>query len=249
MILHIPHSSKMIPDDLRKQFVLSNNELERELLLMTDLYTDDLFCPVDENDIAIIYPVSRLVIDPERFLDDNQEPMSAKGMGVFYTKTSHGCDLRSDISVHVRDMLINMFYHWHHDKLTKAVLNQLRRNGKALIIDCHSFPSKPLPYESDQCPDRPDICIGTDDFHTPDGLSQACTRLFQEKDYTVSINKPFSGAIVPSVYHQKVKIVYSIMIEINRSLYMDENTGEKSSGYVKMKSDLEWILSRLTFQL
>lgn len=92
MILHIPHSSKLIPEDLRRQFVLSDKELERELLLMTDSYTDDLFSSVDENDIAIIYPVSRLIIDPERFIDDNQEPMSEKGMGVVYTKNSNGRD-------------------------------------------------------------------------------------------------------------------------------------------------------------
>jgi hypothetical protein len=61
MILHIPHSSTIIPEDIRKTFLLSDHELGLELLWMTAAFTDDLF----SYDIAaakrIIYPVSRLV--------------------------------------------------------------------------------------------------------------------------------------------------------------------------------------------
>ena len=39
-----------------------------------------------------------------------------------------------------------------------------------LIIDGHSFPALPLPYELNQRAFRPDFCIGTDDFHTPEEL-------------------------------------------------------------------------------
>jgi len=43
MILHIPHSSREIPDDTRDQFVLADDELAAELTLMTDAFTDELF--------------------------------------------------------------------------------------------------------------------------------------------------------------------------------------------------------------
>jgi len=43
MILHIPHSSCVIPDNFRDQIVLSDKELLAELLLMTDWFTDELF--------------------------------------------------------------------------------------------------------------------------------------------------------------------------------------------------------------
>ena len=45
LLLHIPHSSTVIPDGVRDyQFVLSDAEVERELLLMTDdRYVDELF--------------------------------------------------------------------------------------------------------------------------------------------------------------------------------------------------------------
>ncbi len=80
--LHIPHSSKEIPPDVRRSFVLPDSELETELIRLSDSYTDELFdCKLATK---IIFPVSRLVLDPERFVDDANEPMSKFGMGVVY---------------------------------------------------------------------------------------------------------------------------------------------------------------------
>jgi hypothetical protein len=42
MILHIPHSSDVIPENLRDQIVLSDDDLAAELTLMTDAFTDEL---------------------------------------------------------------------------------------------------------------------------------------------------------------------------------------------------------------
>jgi N-formylglutamate amidohydrolase len=64
LILNIPHSSLDIPPDIRRQFLLSDEELTNEIIRMTDSYTDELFnC---QSASSIIFPVSRLVTDPER---------------------------------------------------------------------------------------------------------------------------------------------------------------------------------------
>jgi N-formylglutamate deformylase len=49
-------------------------------------YVDELFSWL--GDRAVMFGVSRLVVDPERFVDDDQEAMASKGMGVIYTRTS-----------------------------------------------------------------------------------------------------------------------------------------------------------------
>ena len=98
-------------------------------------------------------------------------------------------------------------------------------------IDCHSFPTLPLPYELDQRRDRPDVCIGTDEFHTPPTLSDPTRAALEEEGFRVELNRPFSGTIVPLEYYGNNEQVRSIMVEIRRGLYMDEVTGEKGPGF------------------
>lgn len=42
VVCHIPHSSAVIPTDVRRTLLLSDGELERELRAMTDWYTDEV---------------------------------------------------------------------------------------------------------------------------------------------------------------------------------------------------------------
>jgi hypothetical protein len=43
VVLHIPHSSRHIPAEERQAICLDDAELDKELLRMTDAYTDELF--------------------------------------------------------------------------------------------------------------------------------------------------------------------------------------------------------------
>ena len=110
-----------------------------------------------------------------------------------------------------RQALIERFYEPHHERLTKAVTQELLRSGRALVLDCHSFPSSPLPYESDQTMPRPDICIGTDPFQTPDDLLEIAKQAVADEGLTCAINRPFADTVVPGAYHQRDKRVAGII--------------------------------------
>jgi hypothetical protein len=58
-----------------------DGELNSELLRMTDTFTAELFPPTAHEAEGIVFPVSRLVCDFERFPDDANEPTAARGMG------------------------------------------------------------------------------------------------------------------------------------------------------------------------
>jgi N-formylglutamate deformylase len=209
VILHVPHSSTFIPDGC--EFELSRSELSQEVEKLTDHQTDTLFnC---EGAAKLVFPVNRLVVDPERFLED---PMESVGMGVVYTHTSDGKPLRRILDTD-KQALIDTYYHPHHERLTSMVDNRLEQHGSCLIIDCHSFPARPLPYEEDH--HRPDICIGTDPFHTGQTLIRTMVATFETLGYAVAVNSPFSGTIVPLKHYHKDQRVTSVMIEVNRSLY------------------------------
>jgi len=245
-VLHIPHSSSFIPDEERKTILLSDKFLALELLKITDWYTDELFTSGSEECEVVLYPLSRLVLDPERFADDALETMASRGMGVIYTKASDGQALRHVMDSDMRRKMLEKYYYPHHTHLSQVVSSILSENGKVLIIDCHSFPSPPLPYEIDQSLDRPDVCIGTDSFHTPVWLSEFAKAKFKEQGFVVEMNRPFSGALVPMEHFRKETVVTGIMIEINRGLYMDEKTGNRLSEFKNVKQTVGTVVSELT---
>lgn len=180
VVFHIPHDSTEIPAEVREQFVLDVPTLRQEILRMTDHHTLALFTGECVKSAQIVRAqVSRLVVDVERFESDAEEPMAGCGMGVVYTRTSSGMPLRRPLLAVERQALIESWYRPHHHRLSQVVQRALDDHGRTLVIDAHSFPSLPLPYESDQRLDRPQICIGTDDFHTPRALGEAFMEAFR----------------------------------------------------------------------
>jgi len=242
MILHIPHASSTIPYQFRDQFILSDEELSKEHLGLTDAFTDELF----QNQAAqvVYFPYSRLLVDVERFSSDKQEPMSRVGMGMIYTRAISGSPLRRNLNKQERANL-GEFYDKHHLMLTQKVEGELAQKGRALIIDCHSFSSKPLTCDANQSPLRPDICLGVDDFHTPDEIVSNLNDGFSSLGFSVEINNPYVGTIVPHKWYGKDERVRSVMIEINRRLYMNESTGKKLEYFTALRNELSQILGRL----
>jgi len=230
LILHIPHSSINIP--VMEGYVVDANSLENEMLKLTDWYTDDLF--YSDGDEMIKAEFSRIFCDPERFTDDSQEIMAQYGMGVLYEKNDEGEVIRI-VTTEFKKRVLNDFYWQHHNKLSEAVNKQLNLFEKALIIDCHSFPSKPLKRDLDKDPERPDFNIGTDPFHTPKHLIDLSNSFFENAGYTLEIDRPYKGSIVPLEHYNKNKNVQTIMLEINRALYLKEPTNEKSEKYSEIK--------------
>ncbi len=231
ILINVPHSATYIPPTEKKYFTTPN--IDREINVITDHYCDDLY---DTGDRMIRFPISRLVCDPERFRDDSEEIMASIGMGAIYSCCSDGSELKA-ISQKHKQSLLSRYYDRYHYRFETEVSEKLRRHGKCLIIDGHSFYDEPLPYELNQDHNRPDICIGTDDYHTPGLVEEELCRYFRQRGYSVEINRPFAGCIVPTKYFRSDRRVSSVMIEINRRLYMDHNLN-KTSGYKQIKEDV-----------
>ena len=245
LIANIPHSSTFIPQEMNDSFSLSNDDLKSELLKMTDIYTAEIFsCITELGGISVIYTFSRLVLDPERFRNDEKEVMADKGMGVIYTNDSNGRFLR-DTNETERNRLLKNLYDPYHNAILKEVKGLLNDFGECLIIDGHSFPAIPLSYETNQDIQRPKICIGTNQFHTPQDLTDFILNFFKNKNLTTEINKPFEGCYVPSEFLGKDKRVKSIMIEINRGLYMNEDTGEKNGSFDEIKNIISTLIRQI----
>jgi N-formylglutamate deformylase len=127
LVFRIPHASKFIPEEYLQFFNLSKELLDEELLLMTDHYTDELFSVSKVTAERVVFPVSRLLVDPERFESDVDEPMSEVGMGCVYRLTHNGRALKNPDQI--RERLIEEFYRPHHQKLTVCVIVTFETGG------------------------------------------------------------------------------------------------------------------------
>jgi N-formylglutamate amidohydrolase len=238
LVAHIPHASTRIPPDARRQILLNDADLHREIVRLTDWHTDALFSWMTSVDATVfLATLSRLVFDPERFEDDALEPTASVGQGVVYTKTTEGTPLAS-ITADERARRIREFYRPYHEALSTLVAARLDVSDCCTIIDCHSFATIPLPSETDQSPSRPDICIGTDEFHTPSGLADRLEESLSRHGFRVGMDSPFSGALVPIEYYRVDRRVKSVLIEVRRGLYCDEQTGERNSDFDEVREKL-----------
>ena len=230
LILHIPHSSTGIP--LKEGYIVSDEILQSEILKLTDWHTEDLFHSIEDE--MIIAPFSRIFCDPERFPDDEQEIMAQFGMGVLYEKTDNGNAMRI-VNPELRKKILDEYYWKHHQRLNTAVNSQLEKYKEAIIVDCHSYPEIPIEGSLVKTSFRPDFNIGTDAYHTPQKLIDISVDFFNQKGYSLGVDLPYTGSIVPLEHYQKNKNVQSIMLEINRKLYLKENSNEKSDNYKTTK--------------
>jgi N-formylglutamate amidohydrolase len=63
----------------------------------------------------------------------------------------------------------------------------------------------------------------TDDFHTPEELAAKVEKILESFGHSTARDQPFSGTIVPMKHYRKDERVQSMMIEINRWLYLGED--------------------------
>jgi N-formylglutamate deformylase len=240
IIVHIPHASVNIP--FYSGYSVNEAVLRAEQMLLTDWFTDDLFN--HPNTIPVIADFSRIFCDVERFPEDSDEPMARTGMGMIYETCDDGRPLRK-VTPAERATILSQYYKPHHEKLQDAVEHQLDQTGSAFILDCHSFPDTPFKRDVNQLPNRPDFNIGTDSFHTPEFVVDAAADFFKQEGSTLGINWPYQGTVVPLKFYHRDKRVISLMLEVNRRLYLVQGKPPKNNRFKGLKDSVSRFLEVL----
>lgn len=222
LFLHIPHSSTTFPSNSGWSF----DDLNEEEKLLIDYYTDELFKPVSgtQQVTSMVFPFCRLFSDVERLVND---PLEKEGLGISY----HRGSLFETHSFSTLKSAFNLYADFHAEVAKKIV----ELGEGTLLVDCHSFSS--LPNLLNFNPPDIDICIGYNEDETcPNKVTIGnIVQYFKARDYKVGINEPFSNSktfSVPVKYH-------SVMIEVNKKLYMDELSLGKTEGFERLKQDIQ----------
>lgn len=215
IIVHIPHASLETPKYFKERLIVDIKEFEKESIFESD-YLIDEFKP--KNHLTIMSKYSRMVCDVERF--KNNEVMDKYGMGIIYEKDVYGKQfIRLDDNYKKK---VLRYYDFHHRILNDIVKYNLDRYGTCILIDLHSF-SDEYVYRLFNKKNCPDICIGyNQEDYDPVFVTWTMFH-FIDYGYTVDINYPYSGAIVPSNYLGKKNTgITSLMIEINKRIYLKD---------------------------
>lgn len=249
VVLHVPHASTHVPDDVRAGIVLDDADLAVELLASTDLHTDALVAGLDAPRVRLhVNAHSRLVVDPERFLDPGREATEAVGRGAVYTCGHDGRVLRDadapGFAAMRADLIARFFVPYHH-RIEQLVADMVAAHGRCTIVDVHSYPRDAQRYElaGGLAPDapRPELCIGTDPAHTPAALVALVEDVAASLGIGTARDTPFAGTFVPTRLLGDARVT-SVMLEIRRDTYLDEATGEPHDGLARMRTLVEQVV-------
>ena len=240
ILLHAPHSSMRLPKKFFKNILIEKELVVKFNKTITDMFIDQLFNAKTHNNIKAKY--SRIFCDVEKFADNEKEEMSKFGMGFVYSHTHEGVQFINPTKKY-KDKIYNKYYKKHHEKLNRKTEKLLKR-GKVILIDCHSFSEDIIMFKEKRT-NLPDICIGYDELYYNKNLVSFIKLYFENLGYDVKLNYPYSGTMIPSLYlDKKVENLYSLMIEINKKIYLNENN-QKSSNFNSLQNQIKGLLKQI----
>lgn len=239
-LVHLPHCGTNIPEKYIGDYYLSKEELQNNVCQYADLYTDELFNSLYQQFGGVKNNYSRLLFDPERFFDDKEELMQQKyKLGWFYENSI--LDKKPLRNIQHKSEISKLFK-CHHKQLNDKTKAKLDQYGKCTVIDCHSFSNERYWFH-DKDIKLPDICIGFEEEHKDRFLIE--TILEEFKEYDIGINEPYTGSLVPTNYYKKNRNVKSVMIEINKRLYLEEDNITRNKHFIAIQENINKIVSRI----
>ena len=133
---------------------------------------------------------------------------------------------------------IKNYWSPYHQSLQTLLEEKLSEFGSIFYINWHSMKSKGNQMNIDSGKKRPDFVVSDQDGETSSReFRDLITKSLMEKGYEVAINYPYKGAELIKRYGAPSKNCNAIQIEMNRRLYLDENSVSKNDGFLVLKDD------------
>jgi N-formylglutamate amidohydrolase len=259
LVVASPHSGTAYPPEF-----LAASRLDRDRLRRSeDAFVDAIFAGAASLGAPLLKATfarafidanrEAYELDPAMFEEplpawvNVRSPRVAAGLGTIPRIVSSGEEIyaRKLTLAEARDR-IERFYRPYHDALSELVIATRRKFGYCILIDAHSMPSTGGPGQPELAGRRTDIVLG-DCFGTAcAGLISARVReTLDSLGYRVAHNDPYAGGFVTQHYGKPLDFVHAIQIEINRALYMDEQSIRPSPGLARLTGDMDRVIAGL----
>lgn len=257
LVLDSPHSGTQYPEDFGH--AVPHEQLRRA----EDAYVDELYACGPELGatlIAALFP--RSYIDPNRsLLDIDASLLEAPwpGPAIPSRKTELGVGLiwrvlDSGEPIYARKLTVAevrrriVSYHQPYQRAVKDALDRAHEHfGAVWHLNLHSMPAV-SGVISDEGPGRPraDFVLGDRDGTTCDAeFTGEVARSLRDMGFEVKINDPYKGVELVRAFSDPRAGRHSLQVEVNRRLYMDERTRDKTAGFAGLQASLRRLLEHV----
>ena len=250
-----PHSGRIYPDDMMAAAALDAQAIRRS----EDAFVDQLVEAAPAAGAALItanfarayIDVNReaFELDPAMFADELPDfarirtARVAAGLGAIAKVVSEGQEIYSRKLTYAEARLrIEGAHQPYHAALASLIAEAQAAHGLAILVDWHSLPSMAA-RSAGGC----DMVLG-DRFGAAcaEELTALAERELADRGYRVIRNTPYAGGYTTEHYGRPARRVHALQIELNRGLYLDEETLTPTAGFGHLKADIEGLTRALT---
>ena len=246
LVLDSPHSGNIYPDDFH--YIIPQHWLRQT----EDSYVDELFSFAPAFGATLLKAnFTRSYIDVNRAMDD-LDPTMIAGVLPFaleptertfagYGLVRHLCRGQNVYAVKLspEEILkrLQECYKPYHAALKKMLDDTHRQFGNVWHINCHSMPSNLVAVM------RPDFILGDRDGSSSEPeFIRVLTDALKRMGYSVAHNDPYKGVEIVRRYGHPRAGFHSVQLEINRALYMNEETLEPNERFLNLQQDLAVLI-------
>ena len=248
VVFALPHSGRDYGVSFLNQSILDKISIRSS----EDAFLDQLIDGIEKYGAPkIIANAPRAFIDLNRSTDELdpalisgiknniRSPRISSGLGVIPRVVSHGKEIyRGKLSLEQAQSRIEYYWKPYHKDLANLLKRAQSIYGQSLLIDMHSMPHEAVSTQSSFIK-APEIVVGDRFGMSSDPeFTNLIVSILKQHGFRVAKNTPFAGAFITK-HHGKIKDrTHAIQLEIDRSLYMDEERVLPNSGFEKLKSQL-----------
>jgi len=257
LVLDSPHSGHAFPDDFGAA------ASEAELREGEDCYVDELYAAGPELGaplLAALWP--RTYLDPNRHVGDIDLDLIAgdwpgeyrpsgkakTGKALIWRTLEDGRPIYAK-KLGVEKVLrrIRGFHLPYHTAIQNLLHETHGRFGRVYHINCHSMRAVAGKQSEDgEGSVRADFVLGDRDGTSCDPrFTEFVRATLAGIGYQVKVNDPYKGVELVRAYSAPAAGRHSLQIEINKRLYMDEATLEKTAGFDVLQKNLSSLLAEI----
>jgi len=248
VVFALPHSGRDYGVSFLNQSILDQLSIRSS----EDAFLDQLIDGIEKYGAPkIIANAPRAFIDLNRSTDELdpalisgiknniKNPRISSGLGVIPRVVSHGKEIyRGKLSFEQAQSRIKYYWKPYHTDLSNLLQRSQSVFGQSLLIDIHSMPHEAVSTQSSFIK-PPEIVVGDRFGMSSDPeFTNLVISILKQHEFRVAKNTPFAGAFITKHHCKVKKRIHALQLEIDRSLYMDEEKISPNSEFEELKTRL-----------